>query len=166
MLMFLTYFSSGSAFVRSKLKNMKTGNTVEKTFKAGEQVPDAVLEKTEMQHTYMDGSDYVFMNMETFDEERIDAKNLGEQAVNYMMEGLIVEVLKHNNDILGIEIPKSMTLTVKQTDPGLKGNTVQGGQKPATLESGATVMVPLFINEGEKIVVNTAENKYVSRFND
>lgn len=144
---------------------MKTGNTMEKTFKAGEQVDDAVLEKTEMQHTYMDGSDYVFMNMETYDEERISAASLGDHVVNYMMEGLVVEVLKHKDDILGIEIPKSMTLTVTQTDPGVKGNTVQGGTKPATLESGATVMVPLFINEGEKIIVNTAEDKYVSRFN-
>lgn len=152
--------------MRSKLKNMKTGNTVEKTFKAGEQVPDAVLEKAEMQHTYMDGDDFVFMNMETYDEERISAKSLGDQVVNYMMEGLVVEVLKHNDDILGVEIPKSMTLTVTQTDPGVKGNTVQGGQKPATLESGATIMVPLFINEGEKVVVNTVENKYVSRSNE
>lgn len=144
---------------------MKTGNTVEKTFKAGEQVPDAVLEKSEMQHTYMDGSDYVFMNMETYDEERISASSLGDQVVNYMMEGLVVQVLKHNDDILGVEIPKSMTLTVTKTDPGVKGNTVQGGQKPATLESGATIMVPLFIAEGEKIVVNTVDNKYVSRFN-
>jgi elongation factor P len=145
---------------------MKTGNTVEKTFKAGEQVEDAVLEKAQMQHTYMDGSDFVFMNMETYEEERINAKALGHHVVNYMMEGLIVEVLKHNQDILGIELPKSMTLTVAQTDPGVKGNTVQGGTKPATLETGATVMVPLFINEGEKIVVNTEENKYVSRFNE
>jgi elongation factor P len=145
---------------------MKTGNTVEKTFKAGEQVEDAVLEKAQMQHTYMDGSDFVFMNMETYEEERINAKVLGHHVVNYMMEGLIVEVLKHNQDILGIELPKSMTLTVAQTDPGVKGNTVQGGTKPATLETGATVMVPLFINEGEKIVVNTEENKYVSRFNE
>lgn len=156
----------GSAFVRSKLKNMKTGNTVEKTFKAGEQVQDAVLEKAEMQHTYMDGADFVFMNMETYEEERFDAAALGDRVVKYMTEGLVVEVLKHNADIIGVELPKSMVLTVTQTDPGVKGNTVQGGTKPATLESGAEVMVPLFINEGEKIVVNTEENKYVSRFNE
>lgn len=155
----------GSAFVRSKLKNLKSGNTIEKTFKAGEQIADAQLEKAEMQHTYMDGDDYVFMNMETYEEERIGGKALGNRVVNYMMEGLVVEVLKHNDDILGIELPKSMTLTVAKTDPGLKGNTVQGGTKPATLESGAEVMVPLFINEGEKIIVNTEKNEYVSRFN-
>lgn len=155
----------GSAFVRTKLKNMKSGNTMEKTFKAGEMVPSAQLEKIEMQHTYMDGDDYVFMNMETYDEERINSAILGDNIVNYMMEGLTVEVLKHNLDILGCEIPKSMTLTVAQTDPGVKGNTVQGGTKPATLESGAIIQVPLFINEGEKIIVNTEKGEYVGRDN-
>jgi elongation factor P len=155
----------GAAFVRTKLKNLKAGSTVEKTFKAGENVAQAQLEKVQMQHTYVDGDDLVFMNMETYEEERLSRAVLGDRICNYLMEGLEVEVLKHNEDVLGVEIPKSMILTVAQTDPGVKGNTVQGGTKPATLESGAVIQVPLFINEGEKIVVNTEENKYVSRYN-
>jgi elongation factor P len=155
----------GAAFVRTKLKNLKAGSTVEKTFKAGENVAQAQLEKVQMQHTYVDGDDLVFMNMETYEEERLSRAVLGDRICNYLMEGLEVEVLKHNEDVLGVEIPKSMILTVAQTDPGVKGNTVQGGTKPATLESGAIIQVPLFINEGEKIIVNTEENKYVSRYN-
>jgi elongation factor P len=156
----------GAAFVRTKRKNLKTGGTVEKTFKAGENVPQATLEKIPMQHTYVDGDDVVFMNMETYEEERMSRAVLGDRVCNYLMEGLEVEVLKHNDDVLGVDIPKSMVLTVTQTDPGVKGNTVQGGTKPATLESGAVIQVPLFINEGEKIMVNTEENKYTSRFNE
>jgi elongation factor P len=156
----------GSAFVRTKLKNMRSGNQMDKTFKAGEMVMQAQLEKQVMQHTYMSGTDYVFMNMETYEEETLSPEKLGERACSYMLEGLEVEVLKHGNDILGIEIPKTMVLKVAQTDPGAKGNTVQGGTKPAVLESGATIMVPLFIVEGEKITVNTEEDKYVGRFNE
>lgn len=156
----------GAAFVRTKLKNMKTGNIMEKTFRAGEMVKSAQLEKVVMQHTYRDGSDYVFMNMETFEEERLSAKMMGSKVTLYMLEGLEVEVLKHNETVLGVEIPKTLTMTVTETEPGVKGNTVQGGTKIATLESGATIQVPLFINVGEKINVNTQENKYVSRSNE
>lgn len=156
----------GSAFVRTKLKNMKTGNTIDKTFRAGEMVDSAQLDKIVMQHTYRDGADYVFMNMETFEEERLSKEALGSRAATYMVEGLEVEVLKHNDDVLGVDIPKTLTVTVVETDPGVKGNTVQGGTKPAKLESGATVQVPLFINSGERINVNTEENKYVSRSNE
>lgn len=156
----------GAAFVRTKLRNMKTGNMVEKTFKAGEMVPNANLDKVKMQHTYVDGSDYIFMNMETFEEERMTAKMLGENAVKFMVDGIDVEVLKHNDDILGVEIPKTMSFKVTQTDPGVKGNTAQGGgTKPATIETGAEVMVPLFIETGERINVNTEEGKYLSRDN-
>lgn len=155
----------GSAFVRTKLRNMKTGNTVDKTFKAGEMVPSAVLDKVVMQHTYRDADEYVFMNMETFEEERMTAKALGETAVKFMIEGLDVTLLKHNDNVLGVEIPKTMSFTVVQTDPGLKGNTMQGGSKPAVIETGAEVMVPLFIEVGQKINVSTADSKYVSRDN-
>ncbi|KAI0566814.1 elongation factor P [Gracilaria domingensis] len=154
----------GAAFVRTKLKNMSTGNNIGKTFKAGEMVQTASMEKVAMQHTYMDDDLYVFMNMETFDEERLTAEQLGETAVKYMMEGLEVEVLKHSDKIIGVEMPKNMTFTVVQCDPGVRGNTAQGGvTKPATIETGASVAVPLFIKEGERIVVNTADGKYVGR---
>lgn len=156
----------GSAFVRTKLRNLKTGNIVEKTFKAGESVPSANLEKIQMQHTYVDGADYVFMNMETFDEERMTAETLGENVVKFMTEGLDVSVLKHKNDILGVEIPKTMSFKIIKTDPGVKGNSAQGGgTKSAIIETGAEVMVPLFITEGEKINVSTEDGKYLSRDN-
>lgn len=156
----------GSAFVRTKMRNLKTGNTVEKTFKAGEMIPTANLDKVQMQHTYVDGADYVFMNMESFEEERMTAKMLGENIVKFMVVGLDVSVLKHNDDVLGVEIPKAMSFKIIQTDPGVKGNTAQGGgSKPATIETGAEVMVPLFIENGEKINVSTEDGKYLSRDN-
>lgn len=157
----------GAAFVRSKLKNMKTGNTVEKTFKANETIQDARLEKFQMQHTYVDGADYVFMNMETFEEERMSAAVLGDNIIKFLTIGLDVEVLKHEEDVLGVDIPKSLVFEVVETDPGVRGNTAQGGgTKPARIDSGAEVMVPLFINTGEKIIVNTENGKYVSRSNE
>lgn len=157
----------GAAFVRTKLKNMKTGNTIDKTFKAGEKVPSANLEKVIMQHTYVDADDYVFMNLETYEEERLSKAQLGTTVCKFLMIGSNVEVLKHNDDVLGVEIPKTMSFVVKQTDPGVKGNTAQGSAfKPAILETGAEVMVPLFITTGEKINVNTEECKYLGRNNE
>lgn len=155
----------GAAFVRTKIKNLKTNNTIDKTFKAGEMLASANLEKIAMQHTYVDGDDYVFMNMETFDEERLRAAQLGPVVTKFMMEGIEVEVLKHEEDILGVEIQTTMAFKVTQTDPGLKGNTVQGGTKPAIIETGAEIMVPLFIVEGERINVNTETSKYAGRAN-
>lgn len=152
----------GAAFVRTKLRNMLSGSTVERTFRANEVVPRAEMEKAAMQHTYMDGADYVFMNMSTFEEERLSAAQIGEQA-RYMRDGLDVQVLKWDGRVLDVELPATMVLEVAQTDPGLRGNTAQGGSKPATLETGAVVQVPLFINVGERIKVDTRENKYVSR---
>jgi len=155
----------GAAFVRTKLKNLETGNTVERTFRAGETAQQAILERSTMQHTYVDGDDYVFMNMETFEEERLPSVALGYQA-KYMKEGLDVDVLRYNGKVLDVEMPKTMVFEVTQTDPGVKGNTVQGGTKPATLETGAVVQVPLFIKQGERIKVDTRENKYLSRAKD
>lgn len=156
----------GAAFVRTKLRNMRTGNTVDKTFKAGEMVTQAVLEKVEMQHTYVDGEDYVFMNMQSFEEERMTREIMGETVTKFMIEGLDVTVLKYGNEILGVELPKSLSFVVTQTDPGVKGNTAQGGgTKPAIIETGAEIMVPLFINAGEKINVSTEDSKYLGRDN-
>lgn len=139
----------GAAFVRTKLRNMKTGNTMEKTFKAGEMVKDAILEKVQMQHTYVDGNDYVFMNMDSYEEERMSADTLGND-LKFLLIGMDVEVLKHNQDILGVELPKTVSYTVTKADPGAKGNTAQGSSlKPCTIESGAEVMVPLFIKQGK-----------------
>lgn len=157
----------GAAFVRTKLKNMRTGNNVDKTFKAGEIVDTAQMEKMTMQHTYIDGSDFVFMNTETFDEERMTAEILGESIVKFLVIGQEVEVLKHNDDVLGVELPKTLSFSVTHTEPGAKGNTAQGSVlKPATIETGTEVMVPLFINIGDQIKINTEDGKYVGRSNE
>lgn len=152
----------GSAFVRTKLKNVKTGNTVDKTFRAGETVPQAVIEKVTMQHTYRDGEDLVFMDMETYEEARLTPAEIGAQ-VKYLKEGMEVNVVSWNGQILEVELPNSIVLEVAQTDPGVKGDTATGGTKPAILETGAQVMVPLFITIGEKIKVDTRTDAYLGR---
>lgn len=152
----------GSAFVRTKLKSVTTGNTVERTFRAGETVPQATLEKSTMQHTYKEGEDFVFMDMETYEEKRLSPKQIGDR-VKYLNEGMEVNVVSWDEQVLEVELPNSVVLEVTETDPGVKGDTAQGGTKPAKLESGATVMVPLFISEGERIRIDTRDDKYLGR---
>mmetsp|Transcript_48283 Transcript_48283/g.70560 ORF Transcript_48283/g.70560 Transcript_48283/m.70560 type:complete len:235 (+) Transcript_48283:24-728(+) len=152
----------GAAFVRSKLKNLITGNTVEKTFRAGESVQAAEISKAEGQFTYEEDENYVFMDMETFEEDRVPTKALGD-TVDWLMEGSEVKIIKWNGKVIDVEIPKTLTLEVIETDPGVKGNTAQGGSKPAKLSTGATVNVPLFIAQGEFIKVDTQDKKYLSR---
>ncbi|MEM6835737.1 MAG: elongation factor P [Cyanobacteria bacterium P01_C01_bin.120] len=152
----------GSAFVRTKLKNVQTGNTVEKTFRAGETVPQANLEKKVMQHTYRDGEDLVFMDMETYEEVRMSGEQVGDR-VKYLKEEMEVNVVRWNEQILEVELPTSVVLEVTETDPGVKGDTATGGTKPAIVETGAQVMVPLFISIGEKIKVDTRNDSYLGR---
>jgi elongation factor P len=152
----------GAAFVRTKLKNVQSGNTIEKTFRAGESLPQATLEKCVMQHTYKEGEEYVFMNMETYDEGRLAAKQIGER-VKYLKEGMEVSVITWNERVLEVELPNAVTLEVIEADPGVKGDTATGGTKPAKVETGATVMVPLFITVGEKIRIDTRDDKYLGR---
>ena len=140
----------GSAFVRTKLKNAQTGNVVDRTFRAGETVPSANLEKRTMQHTYKEGEQYVFMDMETFEEVRLTPDQMG-TTVNYIKEEMEADVLFWNETVLEVQLPTSVFLEVTDTDPGVKGDTATGGTKPATVETGAQVMVPLFISIGEKI---------------
>ena len=154
----------GSAFVRTKLKNVQTGNTVEKTFRAGETVPQANLEKRTMQHTYKDGEEFVFMDMETYEETRINAEGLGDRT-NFLKEEMEVNVIFWDDKVLEIELPTSVVLEITDTDPGVKGDTATGGTKPATVETGAQVMVPLFISIGEKIKVDTRDGSYLGREN-
>ena len=154
----------GSAFVRTKLKSVQTGNVVEKTFRAGESVQQAILEKSNLQHTYIEGGDFVFMNMTSFEETRLSAEQIGKGA-KYLKEGMEVNVIFHNGKILEVELPISITLKVIETDPGVKGDTASGGTKPATLETGAQVMVPLFISVGEMIKVDTRNDSYLGREN-
>jgi elongation factor P len=152
----------GSAFVRTKLKNVQTGNVVEKTFRAGETVPQATIEKRTMQHTYKEGEQYVFMDMESFEEATIAPEKIGDR-VKFIKEGMEVNILFWNEQVLEVELPTSVILEVTETDPGVKGDTATGGSKPAIVETGAQIMVPLFISIGERIKVDTRDGSYLGR---
>ena len=154
----------GSAFVRTKLKSVQSGNVVEKTFRAGESVQQAILEKSNLQHTYVESGDYVFMDMTSFEETRLSVEQIGKGA-KYLKEGMEVNVIFHNGKVLEVELPISISLKVTETDPGVKGDTASGGTKPAILETGAQVMVPLFISVGEMIKVDTRNDSYLGREN-
>jgi elongation factor P len=152
----------GSAFVRTKLKNVQTGNVMDRTFRAGETVPQAILEKRTMQHTYKDADQLVFMDMETFEENRLNEEQIGDR-VKYLTEGMEVNVVMWNDQVLEVELPNSVVLEVVETDPGVKGDTATGGTKPATVSTGAQVMVPLFISVGERIKIDTRNDSYLGR---
>jgi elongation factor P len=152
----------GSAFVRTTIKSVQTGKVLERTFRAGETVPQATLEKLTMQHTYKEGDEFVFMDMETYEEGRLTAAQIGDR-VKYLKEGMEVNVIRWGEQVLEVELPNSVVLEVTQTDPGVKGDTATGGTKPATVETGATVMVPLFITQGERIKIDTRDDKYIGR---
>ncbi|HEY9900919.1 MAG TPA: elongation factor P [Candidatus Sericytochromatia bacterium] len=152
----------GSAFVRTKLKNAQTGNVVEKTFRAGETVPQANLEKRTMQHTYKEGDQFVFMDMETYEESRLSASQIGDR-VKYLNDGMEVNVVTWGDQVLEVELPNSVVLEVTATDPGVKGDTATGGTKPAIVSTGAQVMVPLFISIGERIKIDTRNDSYLGR---
>ena len=152
----------GSAFVRTKLKNSQNGNVVERTFRAGETVPQAILDKRVMQYTYKDSDQFVFMDMETYEETRLSSKEIGE-SVKYLNEGMEVNVIKWGEQVIEVDMPKSVVLKVTETDPGIKGDTATGGSKPATVETGAQIMVPLFISKGERIKIDTRNDSYLGR---
>lgn len=152
----------GSAFVRTKLKNVQSGNVVERTFRAGETVPQATLEKRTMQHTYKEGEQFVFMDMETFEESRLNAEQIGDR-VKYLSEGMEANIIFWEGQILEVELPTSVVLEIIETDPGVKGDTATGGTKPATVATGAQVMVPLFISVGERIKIDTRNDSYLGR---
>lgn len=152
----------GSAFVRTKLKNVQTGSVVERTFRAGETVPQATIEKRAMQHTYKDADQYVFMDMESFEEARLNPDQLGDRT-KFIKEEMEVNVLFWNGNVIDVELPTSIVLEVIETDPGVKGDTATGGTKPAIVETGAQIMVPLFISIGERIKVDTRDGSYLGR---
>ncbi|MEO0348627.1 MAG: elongation factor P [Cyanobacteria bacterium P01_A01_bin.15] len=152
----------GAAFVRTKLKNVQSGSVVERTFRAGETLPQAILEKSVMQHTYRDGEQYVFMDMETYDEAQLSVDQIGPQ-VKYLKEEMEVTVLRWNGQVLEVDLPNSVVLEITETDPGVKGDTATGGTKPAIVETGAQVMVPLFISIGERIKIDTRNDSYLGR---
>ncbi|NMG59226.1 elongation factor P [Geitlerinema sp. P-1104] len=152
----------GSAFVRTKLKNAQTGSVVERTFRAGETVPQAILDKRTMQHTYREGEAFVLMDMETYEETRLTPDQIGDGA-KYLSEGMDVNVIYWNDQVVEVELPNSVVLEVTETDPGVKGDTATGGTKPATVSTGAQVMVPLFISIGERIKIDTRNDSYLGR---
>lgn len=153
----------GAAFVRTKLKNINTGNSVEKTFRAGEKVEQAILDRREMQYLYFDGTEYMFMDNENYEQMGFTKDVVGEGNVLYLKENMVVNVLMHNSKVLGVDIPTHVELEVTDTPPAEKGNTASGGTKPATLETGAQVQVPFFVEIGNKIRVDTRTNSYLDR---
>ena len=154
----------GPAFVRTKLKQVMTGKVVDKTFNAGVKVEIAILEKREMNFLYKEGDDFVFMDNENFDQMTISAATVGE-AANFMLENTLAIVAIHESNPLYIELPASVELTVTYTEPGLQGDRSSGGTKPATVETGIEVQVPLFIKQDEKILVDTRDGSYQGRAN-
>lgn len=152
----------GPAFVRSKLKNVRNGAVTEKTWRAGEKMEQAVLERNTMQYLYNMDGEYHLMDVETFDQFSVDRAAFGD-AAQYLKENEEVTVLIHDGTVLGVELPNTVVLEVVETDPGERGDTASGGSKPATLETGAVVRVPFFINVGDKVRVDTRTNSYLER---
>lgn len=152
----------GGAVMRTKLKNMRTGAVVDKTFNAGEKFEQAILERYPMQYLYQDGDDYVLMHPETFDQIHVNRSTIGD-TVKYLKEGMEVNVVEHDGKILGAEVPWFVELEVTNTDPNFRGDTSSGGGKPATLETGAVVTVPFFVEIGEKVKVDTRTDTYLER---
>lgn len=152
----------GAAFVRSKLRNLRNGNIQEKTFRAGEKVNTAHVERNKMQYLYASGNSHAFMDVETYEQIEIPESQLTEQ-LKFMKENMEVSVISYDGEVLGVELPKNVELQVVETEPGIKGDTASGGSKPAKLETGHTVQVPFFVNEGDVLVISTTDGKYVSR---
>lgn len=153
----------GAAFVRSKLKNMRTGNVRENTFRAGEKLEKADIEKKTMQYLYMDGDQYYFMDNESYEQLPVHRDLLNERVAKYMKEGLEYDMLFFNGSLIGIDPPNFVVVEVIETDPGVRGDTATGGSKPAKVETGAVIQVPLFVNQGDKIKVDTRSDTYLER---
>jgi len=152
----------GGAFVRTKLKNFRTGAVLDRTFRADEKVPLAVIDKREMQYLYRDGAAYVFMDTESYDQVHVDGADLGE-AASYLKEGDTAILPVYEGQVVGVELPAAVELTVTEAEPGIQGDRVSGARKPATLETGLVVQVPLFVEVGEKIKVDTRTGEYLTR---
>lgn len=152
----------GSAFVRSKLRNLRTGAVIEKTWRAGEKVQTAMIDKQEMQYLYANGAQYVFMNTDTYEQIEIPIERI-EYEKNFLIETMMVSIKRYNDEIIGVDLPEKVALTVTETVPGVKGNTVNNATKDATVETGYLLQVPLFVNEEEKIWINTSTGKYMAK---
>ncbi|GAA1515854.1 elongation factor P [Sphaerisporangium rubeum] len=152
----------GGAFVRTKLKNVLSGKVVDKTFNAGVKVEVANVDRREMQYSYLDGDDYVFMDTETYDMLNVPRATVGD-AANYLLENTLATVAVNEGNVLYVELPAAVELTIANTEPGLQGDRSTGGTKPATLETGAEIKVPLFITTGERVKVDTRTGEYLGR---
>lgn len=152
----------GAAFVRTKLKNVESGQVVEKTFRAGEKVAKAMLDRRDMQYLYKEGNDLVMMDMESYEQMNVPVDRIGD-GIKYLKENMEVSILLNEGKIIGVDIPNHVELEVVDTPPAEKGNTAQGGTKPATLETGAVVQVPFFVTNGTIIRVDTRTNEYLDR---
>lgn len=152
----------GPAFVRTTLRNVRSGGVLDKTFRSDERVEQAVVDKRDMQFLYRDGNDYVFMDNSTYEQIHVGPAVLGD-ATNYIVDGSTVVLQIYGDEILGTDLPAAVELAVVQTEPGIQGDRVSGARKPATLETGLVVQVPLFVNQGERIKVDTRSGEYLTR---
>lgn len=152
----------GAAFVRSKLKNLRTGAIQEKTFRAGEKVGRAHISNRKMQYLYASGDSHVFMDSENYEQVELNEAQIKDE-LNYLRENMEVHLIMYESETLGVSLPNTVTLTVAETEPGIKGDTASGGSKPAKMETGLSVNVPFFVNAGDKLVINTEDGSYVSR---
>ncbi|MDR1704000.1 MAG: elongation factor P [Clostridiales bacterium] len=152
----------GAAFVRTKLKNLVTGGVVERTFNPTERMARAHIERKDMQYSYSDGDLFHFMDVETYEQIALNAGDVGD-ALTYVKENDIVKILEHNGKVFGIEPPLFVELVITHTEPGFRGDTATGANKPATVETGAQIKVPLFVNEGDKVKIDTRTGEYLSR---
>jgi elongation factor P len=152
----------GGAFVRTTLRNLRTGAVTDRTFRAGEKVEQARVDKREMQYLYHDGTDYVFMDNQSYDQMTVSAASLGD-AANYLVETATAVLQMYGDEIVGVELPAAVELTVADTEPGVQGDRVSGARKPATLQTGVTVQVPLFVNVGDRLKIDTRSGEYITR---
>lgn len=152
----------GAAFVRSKLRNLRNGNIQEKTFRAGEKVQKALVETRRMQYLYESGGDYTFMDNQSYDQISLPKERL-EYELNFLQENMEVQIVSYKEETIGIQLPNTVELEVVETDPGIRGDTATGGSKPAKLVTGFSVQVPLFVNVGDRLIVDTRNGAYVSR---
>jgi elongation factor P len=152
----------GGAFVRTKLRRVRGGGVIERTFRADEKVEQAVIDKREMQYLYASGSDLIFMDNETYDQIQVAPASLGD-AAGFLIEGASAVLQMYGDEIVGVDLPASVELAVTMTEPGLQGDRSSAGRKPATVETGITVHVPLFVNTGDRIKVDTRSGDYITR---
>ncbi|MCM6797318.1 elongation factor P [Levilactobacillus brevis] len=152
----------GGAFVRSRLKNLRTGAVQEKTFRAGAKMERADIQTRSMQYLYEDGDNRVFMDTDNFEQIEVPEEQIKDQ-LPYLQENMNVDLVQFGSEVLGIEVPNTVVLEVTATEPGIKGNTASGGSKPATMNTGLVVQVPFFVNEGDKLSINTTDGTYISR---